>query len=1020
MTIKMHLLCGLAALGTLAERAEAACVGSGPDGKIGATEACDDNNTVNGDGCSTTCDVEGEYSCARPVSFSDLDIENFPGSTAMWNVSPDGMSGIQVINTPAPSITLFGPDAMQGTFSMRVAVKEVNDDDFIGLALGFKQGDQTNPNASYLVIDWKQGLQDGVPPGLRLAHVRGVPTGNGTHAMHPIAQRICTNPTNACARQLATGKTLGSTGWADNTPYLLQLTYRPNRLELRVDGKLELDLRPTDFPGQFPGDVFPAGPLGFYVLSQEQVEVTNLAPRAPSFCNVTSLEPTEISVKPGTPSVTIDTPALLKDADDKLDPSSVSVVSVTGGATVTVRPDGTIELIPADPNRPETYVVTLYACDDDEQLPDCDTTTVTIYYGDSDGDRVPDVLDVCPQVADPDQPDLDGDGLGDGCDDDDDGDGFDDGLGVNGGGCSTTGGGGAGTLVVLGAAALLLRRRRRAAALGGIVALGALAGGGREAAAQISTQYSAERFELTGHRDGILGVEWADVRGHLAVDGGLWLGYANDPVNLYDMATGDRVGALVHSRFGGDLVAAVRLWDRLELGLGAPLVFAQSAELDAGMPGGSLSGAGLGDLRLSPKVTVLRRGRTALAVMASLGLPTSTLDDYGGNDGVSFSPSLAVSHGGARGLRLAANAGYRTRSSARALNLEVDDEVYARGALGYAFASSLEVDATVDFATGADDMLGASNRNHAELRGGVSYDVTPAVRLFGAAGLGVAEGFGTPDWRTLVGVRLGRGKEEPRRAPRPLPPSDRDGDGILDVADRCPTEAETKNGFVDDDGCPDDPDPDRDGLMGAADQCPNEPEDMDGFQDGNGCPDPDNDGDTVLDVDDKCRDMAGVVAMQGCPEPDRDGDKVVDRLDNCPDEPGKPELAGCNQEQRVKIGDGKLEILDIVYFATNAEVIQPQSFAILDEVARVLSAHPEIAKIRVEGHTDDQGDDVYNKRLSQRRAEAVRAYLTQKGVAAGRLEAVGFGEEQPKADNATAPGRATNRRVEFMLDTPVR
>jgi outer membrane protein OmpA-like peptidoglycan-associated protein len=81
----------------------------------------------------------------------------------------------------------------------------------------------------------------------------------------------------------------------------------------------------------------------------------------------------------------------------------------------------------------------------------------------------------------------------------------------------------------------------------------------------------------------------------------------------------------------------------------------------------------------------------------------------------------------------------------------------------------------------------------------------------------------------------------------------------------------------------------------------------------------------------------------------------------------------------------------------------------------VLGAHPEITRVRVEGHTDDQGDDAYNKRLSQRRAEAVVAYLARKGVARDRLEPMGFGEERPKAPNASKEGRATNRRVELVI-----
>jgi len=293
------------------------------------------------------------------------------------------------------------------------------------------------------------------------------------------------------------------------------------------------------------------------------------------------------------------------------------------------------------------------------------------------------------------------------------------------------------------------------------------------------------------------------------------------------------------------------------------------------------------------------------------------------------------------------------------------------------------------------------------------------VRVFGATGVGIAEGFGTPDWRALLGLRLGPRPTpaKPPEPPRPLPepPRDTDGDGLIDVADRCPNEPETRNEFEDEDGCPDDPDPDKDNVIGAADQCPDQPEDLDSFEDGNGCPDPDNDGDTVLDADDECRDVPGVPVMKGCPDPDRDGDTVVDRLDNCPDEPGMVEHQGCKKKELVKIVDGKLEILDIVYFALDAAVIQQRSFPLLDNVARVLTAQPKITKVRVEGHTDDLGNDDYNKKLSQRRADAVRAYLINKGIDAGRLEAVGFGEEQPKVKETTAAARATNRRVEFVI-----
>jgi OmpA-OmpF porin, OOP family len=108
----------------------------------------------------------------------------------------------------------------------------------------------------------------------------------------------------------------------------------------------------------------------------------------------------------------------------------------------------------------------------------------------------------------------------------------------------------------------------------------------------------------------------------------------------------------------------------------------------------------------------------------------------------------------------------------------------------------------------------------------------------------------------------------------------------------------------------------------------------------------------------------------------------------------------------------------VVHFEYNKAAIQKRSFKLLDEVARVINAHPELQHIRIEGHTDDKGNEAYNKKLSQDRAEAVQRYLTQKGVAEGRLEAVGFGEENPIAENNTDAGRSKNRRVEFKIVDP--
>ncbi len=111
----------------------------------------------------------------------------------------------------------------------------------------------------------------------------------------------------------------------------------------------------------------------------------------------------------------------------------------------------------------------------------------------------------------------------------------------------------------------------------------------------------------------------------------------------------------------------------------------------------------------------------------------------------------------------------------------------------------------------------------------------------------------------------------------------------------------------------------------------------------------------------------------------------------------------------------RIVITQKIHFEFNKSVIRPISYPILDDVVRLLQLNPQIRLVRVEGHTDWIGSDAANQRLSQRRAETVRNYLVKKGVDASRLDAVGYGELRPVADNNTAKGRARNRRTDFVV-----
>lgn len=225
----------------------------------------------------------------------------------------------------------------------------------------------------------------------------------------------------------------------------------------------------------------------------------------------------------------------------------------------------------------------------------------------------------------------------------------------------------------------------------------------------------------------------------------------------------------------------------------------------------------------------------------------------------------------------------------------------------------------------------------------------------------------TVDWEILGGIyaTFSAPAKKPAPAGVPAPPpaavapapmKDSDGDGIPDQDDKCPDEAEDRDGFQDADGCPD-PDNDGDGILDKDDRCPNEPETKNGFQDDDGCPD---------EVPSAVKRFTGRIAG--------------------------------------------------VTFALGSVTIDESSDWVLDAAARVLKNNPTV-KLEIAGHTDDTGTQDKNTKLSQARADAVKAYLVAKGVEAERLTAVGYGPDRPVDSGKTPQARARNRRVEFKILT---
>mgnify|MGYP002780475115 CR=1 FL=1 len=251
---------------------QAACIGGAPNGIVSPGEACDDNNTTEGDGCNNNCEVEPGFVCPSVPNFMSIMPETYPGGTtaAIWTVAPGGLSALQSANSDA-SIGAFGADADAATYVFDVRVEAptsptFNDDDFIGFVLGWVPGYTTNANANYILIDWKQATQGTAPAigraGLAVSRVNGIPN-------QTVAQGDTDLWTHRGAvTELARAQTLGTTGWADLTTYRFAIRYRQDRLTVRVNGVQQLDITPP------AGQTFPLGQIAFYGLSQENVRYT--------------------------------------------------------------------------------------------------------------------------------------------------------------------------------------------------------------------------------------------------------------------------------------------------------------------------------------------------------------------------------------------------------------------------------------------------------------------------------------------------------------------------------------------------------------------------------------------------------------------------------------------------------------------------------------------------------------------------------------------------------------------------
>ena len=590
--------------------------------------------------------------------------------------------------------------------------------------------------------------------------------------------------------------------------------------------------------------------------------------------------------------------------------------------------------------------------------------------------------------------------------------------------------------------------------LGAIAVLAAvllLAGPGVEKTvqAQENPNVNIDFFRPSVHPWDVLGIQTSAMPKAWTVTGGLWLVYTNDPLRLVDPVDDSRIYQIVANRFGGNLNLAIGLFNFLDLGIDIPMSYTTGEDptKDPGTILKKAEGFHLGDIRVGLKGTIIgcNTGGFGLALSADVTFPTAMENAFVGDDGVTVTPNIIVDYRFTGGWLLAANLGYRFRPDTNLVGIKVtDDFLLGLGGVVPIIPETLEILGTAELRTDSAEFFGSKHHRAMDLHGAIRWRIGSLAITAGGGG-GLMSGFGSPNFRALGAIQWMPPLENRCR-------TDRDRDGIWDDVDECPDQPglgifqgcpDSDNDGVEDrkdkcptvpgleafDGCPDS---DGDGIIDSEDKCPNKagPKEWEGCPDSDGdgipdhkdeCPDkagkaetngcPDRDGDGIPDHKDDCPDVKGVPSANGCP--DADGDGIQDSEDKCPNVKGTREYEGCPAPEKVM--DEIHEIDEKVYFDYNSALINSDSMAVLERVARLMKENTGIKKLKIVGHASPVGPTNYNEKLSKRRAKAAYKALRKLGIDKSRLEYLGMGESKPVDAADEARRRKLSRRVEFEI-----
>ncbi|TNE84326.1 MAG: OmpA family protein [Deltaproteobacteria bacterium] len=409
---------------------------------------------------------------------------------------------------------------------------------------------------------------------------------------------------------------------------------------------------------------------------------------------------------------------------------------------------------------------------------------------------------------------------------------------------------------------------------------------------------------------------------------------------------------------GGATVGPVRF------GAHIPVYALATSDLDIG-------GGGLGDIALDVKAVALdpRQSPVGIALAGRLGLPTATVKLPLGSRGLSWELEGVVDHR-FRDVMLVANLGVGGGPEVNAQNLTQKSAVLAAFGVGYRVSPdagfSVEVAGRSSFSTPLADPVGSPFEGMV----GGWLRLSDNVVLRGGVGTGLTSGAGASVMRTLVGIGYEPRRDEPAM-PEAIPdpePVARFGTLKLKIRDTegQPVEAEWKVG-------------ERSGLARGGKAAED-------FQPGEHL--------LVIDAPGFRTTGEGFLIEAG----------------------RSTTLEVTLERVRVKVTRERIEITEKVYFDTNEATIRPESFGLLDEVAKTFTDRADILRVRIEGHTDSRGEDDFNLDLSRRRAASVREYLIDAGVSADRLTSEGYGESRPIDTAENEAAWQQNRRVEFHIE----